>query len=68
MYRGKRNGMTLKAWKKAKGSSTAGTSKGNNCKKTELKTRLSKDNRFYRTDPKGYTSAIEQANRHAAKK
>ena len=39
------------------GSSTAGILKGPNCHKSSLKTRMSKDSRFYKTDPNGYIQA-----------
>jgi hypothetical protein len=40
--------------KRRKNSSTPGSSKGPNCKKSPLKIRGAKDARFYKTDPEGF--------------
>jgi hypothetical protein len=49
--------MRRKDRKRLKGSSTAGKDKGLNYRKHELKTRLAKDSKFHKTDPKNYKLA-----------
>lgn len=49
-----------KSKKSAKGSSTAGKTKGSNCHRSQSKTRMSLDARWYRTDPIGYAKACKE--------
>lgn len=49
--------------KKLRPSSTPGKAKGDNCKKSVLKTRMAKDSKFYKTDPSNYMKAIQEINK-----
>lgn len=43
----------------SRSSSTPGKSKGSNCHRTQMKTRMSLDSRWYKTDPVGYAKACK---------
>lgn len=48
--------------RKDRPSSTPGKVKGQNCQKSETKTRYSRDSRWYRTDPENYRKACAVIN------